>query len=87
MKYPLLLLCVAALASTPALSQDETTSKDKQPGTFASLDKDSDGQLSQDELASTGLASSFTELDGNSDGFVSKREFRRNTRSKPASDR
>jgi Ca2+-binding EF-hand superfamily protein len=85
MKKPFVLLCSAALISTAALAHanDENASRDKQ-GTFASLDKDSDGRLTQDELASTPLSGSFSELDGNSDGYVSKGEFRRNTRSKPA---
>lgn len=86
MKYSLV-LCSAALMTTAAIStafaNDENASKDKQ-GTFASLDKDSDGRLTQEELSGTGLSGSFSELDGNSDGYISKGEFRRNTRSKPA---
>lgn len=85
MKYPLALLCSAALMSTAALANDDTRSSEK-PSTFETLDKNSDGQLSQEELAGTALASSFDQLDGNSDGQVSKREFQRNTKSKPKSN-
>jgi hypothetical protein len=85
MKLPLVLLCSAALAPAAALADDTTRSGEK-PGTFESLDKNSDGQLSQEELSGTALASSFDQLDGNSDGAVSKREFQRNTQSKPKRD-
>ena len=83
MKTQLILLCSAALLSTAAIAEDTDSSKNK-GDTFASLDVDSDGKLSQEEVASnSGLTASFTKLDGDSDGFISKREFRRNTMPKP----
>jgi hypothetical protein len=78
MKYQLVLVCSAALISGAALANDDKASG--KAGTFETLDTDSDGKLSQEEVAGNdGVASNFAALDGNSDGFISKREFRRNT--------
>ena len=83
MKNQLIVLCTAALLSTAAVADENRADNDKSDP-FASLDADSDGTLSKEELSgSASLAASFDKLDGNSDGFISKREFRRNTRPKP----
>jgi Ca2+-binding EF-hand superfamily protein len=79
MKYHLILLSCAALASTGALADDSKSGKGA-TSTFEALDKDADGKLSQEEVAGNDtLSSNFAKLDANSDGFVSKGEFRRNT--------
>ncbi len=85
MKYPLALLCAAALTSTAAFAEEDSRSGGKETSTFDKLDKDADGQLSQEELSGTALSDNFDRLDGNSDGYVSKREFQRNTSSRPKS--
>lgn len=78
MKSNLIILCAAALLSTAAMA-NETESSEKK-GTFASLDADGDGKLSREEASThAGLASNFTAIDGNSDGFITEREYRRNT--------
>lgn len=85
MKTPLILFC-SALLSTAALAEDTPSSGDsgKDKSMFATLDTDSDGQLSKDEVAaSSSLASSFSTIDGNADGYISKKEFRRKVRTKP----
>lgn len=86
MKTRLMVICSAALLSTAiaAQAQDSESGRDKKD-MFATLDADADGQLSKDEVAShSGLAGSFSMIDRNSDGYISKGEFRRNVRSKPA---
>jgi hypothetical protein len=76
-------LCAAALLSTAAIA-DDTPRKSSATDAFSSLDADGDEKLSKDEAAGNeDLASRFEKLDGNSDGFVSKREFRRHTMPKP----
>ena len=42
---------------------------------FASLDKNKDGKLTQDELADSPLAAHFSMLDTDKDGSLSKAEF------------
>jgi Ca2+-binding EF-hand superfamily protein len=85
MKYPIVLLCSAALLSTAALAGEEK-SKEGANATFETLDADADGKLSRDEVSgNSSLSGNFAALDGNSDGFVSKREFQRNTMPKPRS--
>jgi Ca2+-binding EF-hand superfamily protein len=82
-----MLLCSAALLPAAALANDSRDANmDDRKGTFATLDKDGDERLSPEEVADSRLAGSFSALDRNSDGFVSKGEFRRNTRTKPSSD-
>jgi Ca2+-binding EF-hand superfamily protein len=85
MKTGLVLLFSAALLSTAALADDKpdaSTSGD----VFKSLDADGDGKISKSEAESSqSFAGSFDRLDGNRDGFVTKREFQRNTRTKPKS--
>jgi Ca2+-binding EF-hand superfamily protein len=81
MKYQIILLASAALVSAAALA-DDREDKDTRgaSSTFEMLDKDSDGKLSEEEVAGNDkLSGSFDRLDSNDDGFVSKREFRRNT--------
>lgn len=71
-----------ALLTTVAAANDPDASRPK--STFDTLDTDSDGQLSKEEVAaSSSLSSSFTMIDRNSDGYISKGEFRRNVRTKP----
>lgn len=78
MKYQLILLSSVALLSAPAFAEDDKSGKSA--STFEMLDKDSDGKLTQEEVAGNeSLAANFGRLDSNSDGVVSKREFRRNT--------
>jgi Ca2+-binding EF-hand superfamily protein len=86
MKNQIVLLCSAALLSTAAVAAEDQPRQGTN-ATFETLDTDADGQLSRDEVAGNStLSGNFAALDGNSDGFVSKREFRRNTMPKPDSD-
>jgi Ca2+-binding EF-hand superfamily protein len=84
MKTKLVTLCSAILLSTAFAASAEDADKPKdRKDRFATLDADSDGQLSKEEVAgSSALSGSFTMIDRNSDGFISEREFRRNTRAK-----
>lgn len=85
MKTRLVLLCSVALLSTAALADDKMEEKGS-GDTFKMLDTDGDGKISKSEAsANEHLANSFDKLDGNSDGFVTKREWQRNTvrRQKP----
>lgn len=85
MKTPLIALCSVALLSGAAFAAD-TDSNDRRD-TFAALDRDSDGKLSKEEVASSPtLANSFSMLDGDSDGYVDRGEFRRKTVPKPKRD-
>jgi hypothetical protein len=82
MKYPLAILCSAALLSGAALAGDKEHDKSgaAKSDTFASLDTNSDGKLSPEEVSGhSSLKESWTNLDSDSDGFVSKKEFKRNT--------
>jgi Ca2+-binding EF-hand superfamily protein len=86
MKTRIILMCSAALLTSAALANDEANDMDTKgsSGSFASLDADGDGKLSKDEAAANDhIAASFDKLDGNSDGYVTKREFRRNTMHRP----
>lgn len=86
MKYQIILLCSAALASGAALADDK--SMRSADDTFKELDQDSDGKISQAEAeANASLSSNFDKLDGNSDGYVTKREYHRNTMPKDRSSR
>lgn len=81
MKFPLLVLCTAMLASA-ALADDSTRAQSAEKGTdlFKTVDADADGKVSKDEAAANAtFANNFSSLDGNSDGVVTEREFRRNT--------
>jgi Ca2+-binding EF-hand superfamily protein len=79
MKYQLILLCSAALASGAALAGDDKSLRSADD-TFKELDQDSDGKISQAEAeANKAVSGSFDSLDGNSDGYVTKREYQRNT--------
>ena len=84
MKTQLILACTALLATGAFATYSPSASDSgKGKGMFATLDKDSDGQLSKEEAAaSDSLASSFSTIDGNADGFISKDEFRRKVRTK-----
>jgi hypothetical protein len=83
MKSGLIILCCGALFSMAALADDKAESKSS-GGVFASLDTDGDGKVSKSEAeANHSFATNFDKLDGNSDGFVTKREFQRNTVAKP----
>jgi Ca2+-binding EF-hand superfamily protein len=79
MKYALLVLCSAALGSAAAIAEDSSRTK----GTndlFKTVDVDADGKVSKEEAAANeSFANNFPALDGNSDGVVTEREFRRNT--------
>lgn len=79
MKTRLIVLCAAALLSTAALADDKAESKGS-GGVFATLDTDGDGKVSKSEAeANHSFAANFDKLDGNSDGFVTKREYQRHT--------
>jgi Ca2+-binding EF-hand superfamily protein len=85
-KYPLMVLCSAFLASA-AIADDDKSSRTKSPDLFTTVDADSDGKVSKEEAAvNSNFANNFSMLDGNSDGVVTKREFRRNTMPKPDRD-
>ena len=79
MKYTLIALCSAALMSTAAVAEDSTSTKDS-TDIFTTVDADAGGKVSKEEAAANeSFANNFSALDGNSDGVVTKREFRRNT--------
>jgi Ca2+-binding EF-hand superfamily protein len=83
MKYRIILLCTAALVSGAALAGEDKSIRSADD-TFKELDEDSDGKISQAEAeANSTLSTSFTMIDGNSDGYITKREYRRNTMPKP----
>lgn len=88
MKTALITFCAAAALSGTALADDTYSHKDKgRNDAFATLDADSDGKLSKDEVAgSTSLSASFSMIDRNSDGYISRGEYRRNTMPKPKRD-
>ena len=91
MKTRLILVCSAALLTSAALANDmdKQESKSGTSDTFKSLDTDGDGKISKAEAsANAHIAASFDKLDGNSDGYVTKREFERNTmpKQKPGSN-
>jgi Ca2+-binding EF-hand superfamily protein len=89
MKIALVTL-TAALLSTGALANDNETTNDTgkdRNDAFATLDSDSDGKLSKDEVSgSASLSSSFSMIDRNSDGYISRGEYRRNTMPKSKRD-
>lgn len=82
MKHSLIALSAITLLAAPAFAEDDS-SKDRND-TFASLDSDSDGKLSKEEVdGSSSLSANFSMIDRNSDGYISRGEFRRNTMRKP----
>jgi hypothetical protein len=77
------LVVAAALLSSAAIAEESPRNMESSD-TFSRLDADGDEKISKDEAAaSESIAMGFDRLDGNSDGFVSKREFRRNTMARP----
>jgi Ca2+-binding EF-hand superfamily protein len=79
MKYALIVVCTAALASAAAVAEDSSRTKDT-TDLFKTVDADADGKVSKEEAAAnTTFANNFSALDGNSDGVVTEREYRRNT--------
>ena len=87
MKYPLIVLCAAALASSAVIANDETRSKDSND-LFSTVDADSDGKVSKEEAAANpSFEKNFDALDGNHDGTVTEREYRRNAMPKKDKDR
>jgi len=80
----LLAILFSATLLPMAAQADDTPDAKGSGGIFAALDTDGDGKISKSEAESNqSLKDSFDKLDGNSDGFVTKREFQRNTRTKP----
>jgi len=78
MKYALIVLCSAALGSV-AIAEDSTRTKGS-TDIFKTVDADADGRVSKEEAAANlSFANNFSALDGNSDGVVTEREYRRNT--------
>ena len=87
MKHPLIFLCAAALASSVAMANDESRAKDSND-VFATVDADSDGKVSKEEaVANPSFQKHFDALDGNHDGTVTEREYRRNSMPKKDNDR
>jgi Ca2+-binding EF-hand superfamily protein len=87
MKHPLVAFCSVALLAAPAFAADDPDTGKDRSDTFATLDADSDGKLSKDEVSgSSSLSASFSMIDRNSDGYISRGEFRRNTMPKPKRD-
>ena len=85
MKTRVILLCAAAALSTAALADDKPDARSA-GGVFKTLDADGDGKISKSEAAANeNFSSHFDALDGNSDGFVTRREYQRNTMPKPKS--
>jgi len=85
MKTRVMLLSTIALLSTSLLADDRPKTKES-GDTFKALDTDNDGKISKEEASvSEHFSNGFDKLDGNSDGYVTKREFQRNTmrRAKP----
>ena len=79
MKYRFIVLFGAALLSTAAIADDTKPAKGAN-ATFESLDKDSDGRLSQSESTTSNTVSSqFASLDRDGDGYITKDEFKANT--------
>jgi Ca2+-binding EF-hand superfamily protein len=84
MKTRLMLLCAAVLLSSAALADDNKMDEKGSGDTFKALDTDGDGKVSKSEAAANEhFANSFDKLDGNSDGYVTKREWQRNTMRRP----
>jgi len=78
MKYPLIVLCAAALASTAAFAEDSSPAKGS-GDLFKTVDTNADGKVTKEEAATnTSFEKNFSALDGNSDGIVTEREYRRN---------
>ena len=85
MKYPLLLLCTAALATSVAMANEESRAKDSND-LFAAVDTNADGNVSKEEAAANpSFEKNFDALDGNHDGTVTEREYRRNAMPKKKS--
>jgi Ca2+-binding EF-hand superfamily protein len=86
MKHKFAFMCAAALLSTAALAEDDNKPKSGVEAKFESLDKDTDGRLSKEELSSdSSLSGSFSTIDGDADGYVTKEEFRAKVKTKPTS--
>jgi hypothetical protein len=86
MKYPMIVLCAAAFASGAVMANDETRAKDS-TDVFTNVDADADGKVSKEEAAAhPGFEKNFDALDGNHDGTVTEREYRRNTMPKKSKD-
>jgi Ca2+-binding EF-hand superfamily protein len=87
MKYPLIVLCSALLASAAVANENDPSRTTDATDLFKTVDANADGKVSKEEAsANASFATSFASLDGNSDGVVTKREFRRNTMPKPRRD-
>ena len=84
MKYTRILLCTTAMVCATAIA-DDTKPATGAESLFKALDKDSDGRLSQAEVAGTSLSSHFAALDTDSDGSVTEREFKAKIMMKPKS--
>ena len=87
MKYTVIALCLAALASPAVMANDETRTKESND-LFTTVDADADGKVSKEEAAANpSFEKNFDALDGNHDGTVTEREFRRNSMPKKDKDR
>lgn len=79
----MLLVGASAFAGNDEDQQDQSSMPQTDTGIqvetdadFATLDKDSNGEISQEEAnADTTLAANFDTVDTNGDGFISRAEF------------
>ncbi len=79
MKYELIVLCSAVLATAAVAAEDPNQTKGS-TDLFKMVDADADGKVTKEEAAAnTSFANNFSALDGDSDGVVTEREYRRNT--------
>lgn len=71
-------LAVALLATSSAViaADKDKDSAAHAPAAWASMDINSDGVLTRDEVASTPWAQKFDQMDANHDGKVTKKEFK-----------
>lgn len=70
------ILSVATLLVGVAVADDSEKSMTSQDATFKSMDQNADSRLSKAEVVSdTMLAEHFADVDGDSDGYLSMREY------------
>ena len=68
-------LCMGSAAAQQP-TQEATRTGSKEDATFKALDRDADQRLSKSEAASDEtLADQFANVDANSDGYLTKREY------------
>jgi Ca2+-binding EF-hand superfamily protein len=84
MRYRSIALFAATLLATGAIAADnDSRSMQNSDTMFKSLDKNSDGKISQSEAANASdknVSAHFAALDKNSDGYLDRREFQAHER-------